>query len=88
MCRTRYPGSEVPKSVQAKTAVSRIYRDSDAGYEHVKRVEEKYIEADRTVDVTIDQLLITIGGESLSVTQSVTGMEAAKTNGIIHIFLN
>ena len=32
--------------------------------EHIKRVEELYIETDRIVDLKIDQLLITTGGES------------------------
>ena len=34
--------------------------------EHVKRVKEKYIDTDRIVDLKIDQLLITTGGESSS----------------------
>ena len=34
--------------------------------EHVKRVEEKYSETDRIVDLKIDQLLITTGRESSS----------------------
>ena len=49
--------------------------------EHVKRVEEKYSETDGIVDLKIDQLLITIRRES------VTGMEAAKTNRIRNIFV-
>ena len=48
---------------------------------HVKRVEKKYIETDRIVNLKLDQLLITIK-EKVQVTPSVTGMEAGKTNRI------
>ena len=34
--------------------------------EHVKRVEEKHIETDRIMDLNIDQLWITSGGDSPS----------------------